>query len=232
MEFRAQIEEHYNDAGGATDHVFGQFRSFGLRRTQKLRFETARQCWAQYGWVRCTTGASRVGGQGVFAVYENTSPDGEDREHWHRRWNLQKLHWTAYTTEEWDVITAHVHASDIPETTSRWHELGHGSFVGTHDRAVPPVPEILAIGADMSPAYGRWVKSGDREFQLTFYAAIWNKDGVISGFHRIQASIVLSESGDEFTAKTQADFSDANWKTIISNTGEVKATRLKTPDEK
>ena len=71
-----------------------------------------------------------------------------------------------------------------------------------------------------------------REFQLTFYAAIWNKEGVISGFHRIQASIVLSESGDEFTAKTQADFFDANWKTVISNTGEVKATRLKTPDEK
>jgi hypothetical protein len=66
-----------------------------------------------------------VGGQGVFAVYENTSPDGEDREHWHRRWDLQKLHWTAYTMEEWDAITAHVHASDIPETASRWHELGH-----------------------------------------------------------------------------------------------------------
>ena len=66
-----------------------------------------------------------VGEQGVFAVYENTSPDGEDREHWHHRWDLQKLHWTAYTLEEWDAITAHVHASDIPETTSRWRELGH-----------------------------------------------------------------------------------------------------------
>ena len=56
-----------------------------------------------------------VGGQGVFAVYENTSPDGEDREHWHRRWDVQKLHWTAYTLEEWDAITAHVHASDFPK---------------------------------------------------------------------------------------------------------------------
>jgi hypothetical protein len=107
-----------------------------------------------------------------------------------------------------------------------------GSFVGTHDRAVPPVPDILAIGADMGPAYGRWLQSGEREFQLTFYAAMWNTEGVISGFHRIQASIVLSESGDEFTAKTQADFSDANWKTVMSNTGEVKAARLKTPDGK
>jgi hypothetical protein len=106
-----------------------------------------------------------------------------------------------------------------------------GSFIGTHDRVVPPVPEILAVAADMGPAYGRWVQTADGEFQLTFYAAMWNKEGVISGFHRIQASIVLSESGDEFTAKTQADFFDANWKTLLTNTGEAKGTRLKTPDE-
>src|SRR5262245_31107223 len=106
-----------------------------------------------------------------------------------------------------------------------------GSFIGTHDRALPPVPELQAVATDMGPAYGRWVQTGNREFQLTFYAAMWNKEGVISGFHRIQASIVLSESGDEFTAKTQADFFDANWKTLLTNTGEVKGTRLKTPEE-
>jgi hypothetical protein len=50
-----------------------------------------------------------------------------------------------------------------------------GSFLGIHDRAAPPVPEIMAIGVDMGPAYGRWVQSGDGEFQLTFYAAMWNK---------------------------------------------------------
>jgi ubiquinone/menaquinone biosynthesis C-methylase UbiE len=38
-----------------------------------------------------------VGEQGVFVVYENTSPDGEDRDEWHHRWDLQKPHWTAYT---------------------------------------------------------------------------------------------------------------------------------------
>jgi hypothetical protein len=107
-----------------------------------------------------------------------------------------------------------------------------GSFVGTHDRSVPPVPERLAIAADLGPAYGRWVQTGDGEFRLTFYAAMWNKEGVISGYHRIQDSIVLSESGDEFSAKTQADFFDANWKTLLTNTGEAKGTRLKTPDEK
>ena len=61
---------------------------------------------------------------------------------------------------------------------------------------------------------------------------MWNKEGVISGFHRIQSTIVLSESGDEYTAHTQADFFGANWKTILTNTGEVKGTRLQTPDWK
>jgi hypothetical protein len=84
----------------------------------------------------------------------------------------------------------------------------------------------------MGPAYGQWVQTGDREFQLTFYAAMWNKEGVISGFHRIQSTIVLSESGDEYTAHTQADFFDANWKTLLTNTGEAKGTRLQTPDWK
>lgn len=110
--------------------------------------------------------------------------------------------------------------------------LKGGSFVATLNRSVPPAPPIQAVAADMGPAYGQWVQTGDREFQLTFYAAMWNKEGVISGFHRIQSTIVLSESGDEYTAHTQADFFDANWKTLISNTGEAKGTRLKTPDEK
>ena len=107
-----------------------------------------------------------------------------------------------------------------------------GIFVGTLNRRVPPLPAIQAVAADMGPAYGRWAKTGDREFQLTFYAAMWNKEGVISGFHRIQSTIVLAESGEEYTAHTQADFFDANWKTLLTNTGEVKGTRLQTPDWK
>jgi SAM-dependent methyltransferase len=84
--------------------------------------------------------------QGVFAVYENTSPDGEDREQWHRRWDLQKPHWTALTLEEWDAITAHVHAADIPETTTRWHELGH-------EAGFRNVREVFASPTDLFRMY-------------------------------------------------------------------------------
>jgi hypothetical protein len=72
-----------------------------------------------------------------------------------------------------------------------------GSFFGSLNRRVPPIPVIQAVATEMGPAYGRWVQTGDREFQLTFYATMWNKEGVISGFHRIQSTIVLSESGNE-----------------------------------
>jgi hypothetical protein len=87
-----------------------------------------------------------VGVQGIFAIYENTSPDGEDREQWHRRWDLQKPHWTSYTPEEWDALTIYVHAADIPETASRWHELGHAA-------AFSNVQEVFASPTDLFRMY-------------------------------------------------------------------------------
>ena len=55
----------------------------------------------------------------------------------------------------------------------------------------------------MGPAYGQWVQTGDREFQLTFYAAMWNKEGVISGFHRIQATVCCLSQATSATLLTR-----------------------------
>lgn len=68
-----------------------------------------------------------VGPRGLFLIYENASPDGEDREGWLRRWDEQKPSWTAYTPEEWEAMRTHVRQADFPETTARWHELGHAA---------------------------------------------------------------------------------------------------------
>jgi SAM-dependent methyltransferase len=67
---------------------------------------------------------SILGDRGLFLIYENASPDGEDRDAWLRRWDDQKPRWTALTAEEWDAGVAHVHANDFPETNSQWHALG------------------------------------------------------------------------------------------------------------
>lgn len=61
---------------------------------------------------------------GILMIYEDTSPDGEDRDGWLRRWDAMRPVWTAFTDEEWHFITTHVHAADFPETETSWSRLG------------------------------------------------------------------------------------------------------------
>jgi len=72
--------------------------------------------------LRMVRDALRPGG--LLLIYEDTSPDGEDRDGWLRRWDAMRHVWTAFTDEEWASITAHVHAADFPETESSWANLG------------------------------------------------------------------------------------------------------------
>lgn len=71
-----------------------------------------------------------LGPGGFLLTYENTSPDGEDRDGWLRRWDSMRSDWTAFTDEEWDVITAHVRSADFPETESSWLRLGVNAGFG------------------------------------------------------------------------------------------------------
>ena len=66
---------------------------------------------------------SLVGERGLFLIYENTSPDGEDRDGWFLRWR-RKGQPLWLTPEEYEMMAAHVHANDFPETTSGWNSLG------------------------------------------------------------------------------------------------------------
>ena len=62
--------------------------------------------------------------RGMLLVYENASPDDEDRDGWLQRWDRQEPDWTGLERHEWSRITAHVHACDFPETVSEWRALG------------------------------------------------------------------------------------------------------------
>jgi SAM-dependent methyltransferase len=84
-----------------------------LGRPEKLTF------------MRKLRGILKPGGR--LMIFENTSPDGEDRERWLARWDLQRPHWHAYTADEWTRMTDHVHAADYPETLSTWRSLGQGA---------------------------------------------------------------------------------------------------------
>jgi ubiquinone/menaquinone biosynthesis C-methylase UbiE len=65
-----------------------------------------------------------VGTSGRLVIYEDTSADDESRDDWMTRWDMQIPQWTAYTEQEWNYVTAHVHTSDFPETDSKWRQLG------------------------------------------------------------------------------------------------------------
>ena len=83
---------------------------------------------------------SVVGDHGLFLIYENASPDAEDRDAWLLRWERQNQPlWTALTPEEYEAMRAHVRDNDFPETTSRWHSLGReAGFGGVRELFVAP----------------------------------------------------------------------------------------------
>lgn len=94
---------------------------------------------------------------GHLLLYEDASPDGEDREGWLRRWDAQQPSWTAYSPEEWETITAHVHAADYPETVSRWRSLAE-------EAGFTDVREVYVAPSDLLRLY--WMPAGgarDRE---------------------------------------------------------------------
>ena len=100
-----------------------------------------------------------------------------------------------------------------------------GSFTTTGNTKL----SLAGLADQRGPGYGRWAQTGDREFKLTFYAVLW-KEGEVNGYMRVRSSMILSESGDEFTAREcQVEFLDTNWKVVDSDNDEVEAKRLETP---
>jgi hypothetical protein len=135
--------------------------------------------------------------------------------------------------------------------TGGW-EKDVGGGVGSEDTAggvqPPPLLSVASFGGDGSfttagntkfpqgldsdergPGYGRWAQTGDREFKLTFYAVLLKK-GEVNAYLRVHSTMILSDSGNEFTAREcQGEFLDTNWKVLDSDNDEVKGTRLETP---
>ena len=88
--------------------------------------------------------------------------------------------------------------------------------------------KTLPYGRMLGFRAGRCVGTGTGEFQLTFYAVTWNKEGVVDLIERVQTTMTLSESGDEFTEHGNWEFSDLNWTVVFSGASDVKGTRLET----
>ena len=107
---------------------------------------------------------------------------------------------------------------------------GDGSFNTTGGyKALPSIPAVQDVATEIGLGYGQsWPATSDRKFRLTYYCVLW-KAGLVNGFQRVQDTLVLAESGDEYTGRAQVDFLDANWNVVFSTTSDVNGTRLETP---
>jgi len=100
-----------------------------------------------------------------------------------------------------------------------------GSFITTGNTKI----SVQDLADERGPGYGRWAQTGDKEFKLTFYAVLL-RAGEVKGYQRVNGTMVLSGSGNEFTSsQCRVDFLDPNWKLIDSDNDEIKGTRLETP---
>ena len=128
----------------------------------------------------------------------------------------------------WEVKMAPVGQSQSPQLSLAMYG-SDGSFTTAGGyQVLPPIPAVQEVANELGPGYGRWAATDDREVRLTFYSIMW-KEGLGNGYQRVQDTLVLSESGDEYTGHAQVDFLDANWNVVFSTTSDIKGTRLETP---
>ena len=106
---------------------------------------------------------------------------------------------------------------------------GDGSFTTTGNTKFSLAPPNQGLADERGPGQGRWAQTGDREFKLTFYAVLL-KGGEVNGYLQVDSTLILSESGNEFTSRdSKVDFMDVNRKVLDSDNDQVKGTRLETP---
>jgi hypothetical protein len=128
----------------------------------------------------------------------------------------------------WEGKVSPVGESQSPELGLAMYGDDGSLTTGGSNKALPSVPAVQDVANELGTGYGRWAVTNDNEFRLTFYSVMW-KAGFMTGYQRVQETLVLSESGDEYTGRAQVDFLDASGKTAFSTSSEVKGTRLETP---
>jgi hypothetical protein len=128
----------------------------------------------------------------------------------------------------WEVKVQPAVQSQSPELSLAMYGADGSFTTGGSYKALPSVPAVQDVANELGTGYGRWAATNDKEFRLTFYSVMW-KAGLMTGYQRVQETLVLSESGDEYTGRAQVDFLDASGKFVFSTSSEVKGTRLETP---
>jgi hypothetical protein len=85
----------------------------------------------------------------------------------------------------------------------------------------PGVPPIATAG------HGAWVKTGPREFLMTFRQIFYEADGSFQGGAKIRQAVTLSQTGNEWSGRLTVEFFDAAGNVIFSGEGSGQAERIK-----
>jgi hypothetical protein len=128
----------------------------------------------------------------------------------------------------WEVKVSHVGQPQSPELSLAMYGDDGSVTTGGRYKALPPGSAVQDVADELGPGYGRWAATSDRDFRLTFYSVMW-KAGLVTGYQRVQDTLVLSEAGDQYTGHAQVDYLDASGKVVFSTSSEVKGTKLETP---
>jgi hypothetical protein len=126
----------------------------------------------------------------------------------------------------WEVKVLPVGQS--PELSLAMYGDDGSVTTGGRYKALPPGSAVQDVADELGLGYGRWAATSDREFRLTFYSVMC-KAGLVTGYQRVQDTLVLSEPGDQYAGQAQVDYLDASGKIVFSTSSEFKGTKLETP---
>ena len=77
------------------------------------------------------------------------------------------------------------------------------------------------------PAHGAWIRTGDRQFAITFVRLRFATDGTFIGMQKLRGTITLNESLDEFDSVARNEFYDVDGTFMNANSTSSHAKRIK-----
>ena len=105
-------------------------------------------------------------------------------------------------------------APNVPPTFQSLHTyMAGGGYVETSSTG----------RTNRSPAFGEWLRTGDRQFTITHYIFRFGPNEQYAGMTRIIRNVRLSENGNEFQGVSTTDQFDPDGKLIVSG---LKATEV------
>jgi hypothetical protein len=85
----------------------------------------------------------------------------------------------------------------------------------------------LSLGTPLeSPGHGRWVRTGRRTYDVTFFTVTADAAGNHILTSKVRAKLRLSADGNEFTGVFQVDVFDPNGGLLASDTGAIRSRRI------